>query len=284
VRLNELPVQVRDALDAREAFTLVEGIDPNGFPRGRIDASTLIERLLCHDQAVLAVQQLRVFAVHNGHPLREGRNLQLAPINAYPGFEAERVFEIPEALPTEDEQPVATRRAGTHPGRLILRTSDQNMNRAHFRLRARWRMSYRTERQMIGSKSIGELAPNSPGSYFIYGEVELAALDEYVNTGRVRPVDGPLVNALDRFIGDRIRDLAREISERRRQEQDQGQLDEIHEENRLLDRFKNRFLNSAGIGGAGGIHPARSSSWDEASPFTWRQSFALESRMLKTVP
>src|SRR5262249_17857485 len=126
------------------------------------------------------------------------------------------------------------------------------MNRAHFRLRARWRMSYWAGRQNIGSKSIGELAPNSPGSYFIYGEVELGPLDEYVNTGRVRPVDGPLVNALDRFIGGRIRSLAREISDRRRQEQDQGQLDEIHAENRLLDRFKNQFLSSAGIGGAGG--------------------------------
>ncbi len=252
VRLNELPVSVREALQAREAFTLVEGVDPVDFPRGRIDTSNLLERLLCHDQAVLAVQQLRVYAFHNGRPILGGRNLELPLIAPYPGFEGDRIFELPETLPTEDEQPVSTRRDGARQGRLILRTSEQNMNRAHFRLRARWRMSYRTERQMIGSKSIGELAPNSPGSYFVYGEVELAALDEYVNTGRVRPVDGPLVTALDRFIADRIRDLAREINEHRRQEQDQGQLDEIHAENRLLDQFKNQFLSSAGIGGVGG--------------------------------
>jgi hypothetical protein len=249
-----MPAQMQEALRARQAFTLVEGVDPADVRRGRIDAQTLIERLLCHDQAVLAVQQLRVFAIHNGRLLRDGRSLELAPITPYPGFEAERVFSIPETLPSGEEgQPLSTTRGGARPtGRLILRTSDQNMDRAHFRLRARWRMSYRTERQMIGSKSISELAPNSPGSYFIYGEVELAALDEYVNTGRVRPVDGPLVHAVDRFVGDQIRELAREISERRRREQDQGQLDEVHEENRLLDRFKNRFLSSAGIGGAGG--------------------------------
>ena len=252
VRMEELPAPVQEALRARQAFTLVEGVDPVNFHRGRIDASTLIDRLLCHDQTVLAVQQVRIHAMHNGRLLRDGRNLELAPITPYPEFERERVFEIPDNLPTEDEQPVSTRREGTRPGRLILRTSDQNMNRAHFRLRARWRMSYRTERQMIGSKSIGELAPNSPGNYFIYGEVELAALDEYVSTGRLRPVDGPLVDALDRFIGERIRELAREIDERRHQEQDQGQLDEVLQENRFLDRFKNQFLNSAGIGGAGG--------------------------------
>jgi hypothetical protein len=126
------------------------------------------------------------------------------------------------------------------------------MPRAFFKLKARWKMSYRTDRQMIGSKSISELAPNCPGSYFVYGEAELAALTDYVELGRVRPAPGPLVTALDHFIGEHIRELAREISDRRRQEQDQGQLDEVREENRLLDQFKNRFLSSAGIGGAGG--------------------------------
>jgi hypothetical protein len=254
LRPDELPAPMQDALRARQAFTLVEGVDPPDIYRGRIDSQTLIERLLCHDQAVLAVQQLRVFAIHDGRPLCEGRPLQLEPIAPYPEFESERVFPIPEDLPSEEGRPISTTRNGTRPGgRLILRTSAENMHRAHFRLRARWRISYRTDRQMIGSKSIGELAPNSPGTYYIYGEVELAALDEYVDTGRIRPAGGPLVNALDRFIGDRIRDLAREINDRRRQERDEGQLDEIHEENRLLDRFKNRFLSSAGIGGAGGI-------------------------------
>src|ERR1043166_9704993 len=40
-------------------------------------------RLLCHDQAVRAVQQLRVYAVHNGRFLQEGRPLELAPITPY---------------------------------------------------------------------------------------------------------------------------------------------------------------------------------------------------------
>src|SRR5262249_23411659 len=155
-----------------------------------------------------------------------------APIPPYTGFESPRAVPLPETLPSEDGQPLSTTRDGARPaGRLILYTSSQNMDRAHFRLRARWRMTYRTDPHMIGSKSISELAPSSPGSQFIYGEVELAALEEYGNLGRVRPVDGPLVNAVDRFVGDHIRELAREISDRRRQEQDQGQLDEVHEEN-----------------------------------------------------
>ncbi len=101
VRLHELPTSIQAALRAREAFTLVEGVDPADLHRGRIDAPTLIDRLLCHDQAVLAVQQLRVFAIHNGRILRGGRPLELAAITPYPGFEGERVFEIPDTLPTE---------------------------------------------------------------------------------------------------------------------------------------------------------------------------------------
>lgn len=253
VRPNELPPIVQQALQQRQSLTLVEGVDPIDLHRGRIDADTLIERLLFHDQAVLAVQQLQVFAFHNGRIMRGGHRLELAPIRPYPGFETERVIPIPETLPNEDGQPLSTTRDGTRPaGRLILRTSAQDMPRAFFKLRARWKMSYRTDRQMIGSKSISELAPNCPGSYFVYGEVELAALTDYVELGRVRPAAGPLVIALDHFIGEQIRELAREISDRRRQDQDQGELDEVREENRLLDQFKNRFLNSAGLGGFGG--------------------------------
>jgi len=251
VRPNELPEVVRNALQARASFTIVEGVDPVDIHRGRIDAETLIERLLFHDQAVLAVQQLQVFAFHSGRLLRNGRRLELAQIRPYPGFEAERIIPVPEVLLNDDGQPLSTTRDGTRPsGRVILRTSAQNMYHAHLKLRARWKLSYRTP-QMIGSKSIGELAPNSPGSYFVYGEVELAALADYVAVGRVRPEQGPLVKAIDRFVAEQIRDLAREINDLRRQEQDQGQLDEVHEENRLLDRFKNRFLEGAGLGGVG---------------------------------
>jgi hypothetical protein len=68
-----------------------------------------------------------------------------------------------------------------------------------------------------------------------YGRVELAAFEpDYVNLGRVRPNDGPLLSAVDRFIGERIKELAKEISDRRRQELDDRTLDEVQRENRVL--------------------------------------------------
>jgi hypothetical protein len=106
---------------------------------------------------------------------------------------------------------------------------------------------------MIGSKPVSDLVPGTPGSYFIYATVELDALvPDYVAIGRVRPLDGPLMQAVDQFVADKIRGLAKEISDRRRRDQDEHALEKVHEENRKLDEFKNRYLPSTGVGGEGG--------------------------------
>src|SRR5258708_172118 len=105
---------------------------------------------------------------------------------------------------------------------------------------------------MIGATSVSERAPATHGAAFIYGYVELPALEPaYVEHGRRRPKDGPLVEALDRFITEKVRLLAHEINARRRRELDDKALDEVHKENRKLDEFKNRFLPSFGEGGGG---------------------------------
>jgi hypothetical protein len=104
---------------------------------------------------------------------------------------------------------------------------------------------------MLGSKSISELAPGTPGAEFIYGLVELETLAAYATHGRVRPKDGPLVQAVDRFATEKIRALAKQINDRRRHEQDSDELDDIHKENKILDQFKNKFMPSEGLGGNG---------------------------------
>lgn len=127
---------------------------------------------------------------------------------------------------------------------------------------------------MIGSKSVSELAPATPGASFIYGTVELPALEPaYVEHGRRRPKDGPLVEALDRFITEEIRALANEINARRRQELDDKARDQVHKENRKLDEFKNKFLPSFGEGGGGdgegkGAGPRRPVR-EGPQPVTW---------------
>ena len=107
---------------------------------------------------------------------------------------------------------------------------------------------------MIGSKGITEIVPQTPGSYFIYATVELSAPEpDYVEPGRRRPLPGPLLEAVDLFATEKIRALAKEINDRRRQDFDNNALDEVQRENRILDNFKNQFLPTGGPGGEGGL-------------------------------
>src|SRR6266508_2866944 len=253
VSAEDLPNEVRRTILARKAFTLVEGVDPVTFGSGRTHAETLIDRLLREDQSTIAIQQLRLYAIYDGKLLHDGRPLELEAIAPYPKFEAPRNVPIPEVITTKDGVAQSTTIDGTRPpGRLTLRTSKENMQAAYRRLQPRWKISYRTERQMIGAKTVGELAAGVPASQFVYGEVELSALEpDYVMLGRVRPNDGPLMTALDAFIAEQIRDLADEIHDERVHDLSEEELEDLEKENKRLDDWKNRFLPSGGESGQG---------------------------------
>jgi hypothetical protein len=251
--IANLPGTLRTAIATRKSFTLVEGESPLGLYKGQIDTDEFVAKAVRHEQSTLCLEQVDVFAIHNGRVLNEGKKLELPPIIPYPGIDSPVVHEIPEQLELDNGQMVSTTEGGTkQKGRLILHTSLENMPNAYRNLRPRWQIVYRTRHQMIGSKPVSELAPATPGAAFIYGSVELPALEPaYVEHGRRRPKEGPLVEALDRFITEKIRALANEINAKRRQELDDKALDQVHRENRKLDEYKNKFLPSFGDGGGG---------------------------------
>jgi hypothetical protein len=249
---TDLPNDFRKALHRRQRFTLVEGENPVNLFRGNIDPQSLIQKVLRHDQTTLAIQQMKIYAIHNGVTLNNGKPLELETIRPYPGLEGPFVFPIPEDRVDDDGVNQSTTQGGTKPrGRLILSTSEYNMPAKHKLLRPRWKLSYRAGSQMLGSKVISEIAPATPGAEFLYGQVELETLAAYAHHGRMRPKEGPLVQAVDRFVTEQIRQLAKQINDRRRHEQDSDELDDIHRENKILDKFKNKFMPTEGFGGNG---------------------------------
>jgi hypothetical protein len=253
---DSLPKELQNALRHRKCLTLVEGVEPLGYCAA-IDAPDLLLRVLRHDQSMLAIQQLRLYAAHNGRFLHGGKPLELERIPPYPGLEDPQVHQIPTELPDAIGTLQSTTLRSKRPtGRLILYTSCENMPNAYRKLRPRWKVSYRTPQQMIGSKPISEVVPNAPGSQHIYATIELSALEpDYVDLGRRRPLDGPLLQALDLFIAEKIRALAKRIHESHRREFSQQALDELYQENQILDNFKNRFLPHEGSNGLGSAGP-----------------------------
>jgi hypothetical protein len=253
VSISVLPQSVHAALLERQAFTLVEGADPLHLYKGRIDTDELIAKIVRHEQATLCLEQVDFYAIHNGRLINDRKKLSLPGIVPYPELDSPSVFPIPSQLPLNDGQMVSTTEGGTREeGRLLLHTSAENMWAAWKALRPRWQMAYRTKYQMIGTKPILEVAGTTPGAAFIYGTVELASLEPaYVEHGRRRPKDGPLVEALDRFIGEKIRELAQKINARRKADLDEKALSEVHDENRKLDDLKNRYLPNEGDGDGG---------------------------------
>lgn len=250
---SELPPRVTAAIKSRKAFTLVDGEDPTGVYKGRIDAEDLINRVVRHEQSTLCLEQVDFFVTHNGQLLNDGKKLVLPPITPYPGFESPGIVQIPEELSLPDGEMVSSTEGGKRDaGRLTLHTSAENMQAAYKNLRPRWQIVYRTTHQMIGAKPVAEVAITTPGSQFIYGTVELPALEPaYVEHGRRRPKPGPLVEALDHFVAQKIRELAQKINATRQEKQDEHELDEVFRENQKLDEFKNRFLPEYGDGSGG---------------------------------
>ena len=271
---GDLPKALLSAIKQRGAFTLAEGVDAKHIWRGRIQADDLIQGTLLHEQASIVIEQVQVYALYNGKVVNSGKPLALEPIGPYPGFETLRPIEIPEHLPDQDGTPQSTTLDGQKPrGRLILGTSTDNMDRSWKRLRPRWKVTYSTgPLQPIGSKGVGELIPTTPGSAYVYATVELPALaPDYVTIGRIRPNDGPLVRALDKFITEKLREVANQISARNRVELDEKELDAVHRENQKLDQWKNQFLPTHGQQGEGGIDGdgPGSKRWRYRPPQKW---------------
>lgn len=136
----DLPNPLLSAIIERKAFTISEGVGPKDFRRGKIPAEDLIQATLLHEQASIVVEQVQIYAIHNGVLLNEGKPLALDPIAPFPGFESSRIFEIPEQLSDKDGSLQSTTLDSQRPrGRLILQTSKENMDSNWKRLRPRWK-------------------------------------------------------------------------------------------------------------------------------------------------
>lgn len=243
--LAALPKQVKKTLNDRKAFTIVGGIDPINWDEKNV--KSFIKRLIRHPQSHLPIQQVCFFVFHNGKFLFNHEPLGLEDIFPYPGFEKPVVFDIPEYLPDDLGHKISTTKNDKYnPGKMTIFTSKEDMLSAWKTLKPRWKARYQTDYQMVGEKSIEEIVPSTPGAKFIYANINLNSLEEYAQPGRARPTDHPLVKAIDLFLAEKIKEIAKKINDLRKQKLNESALDEIQQDNKYLNEIKNEFLPSGG--------------------------------------
>ena len=248
--ISRLPKDVQDALHTRKAFTLVEGEDPIDWDWEGSNVKQFIKKLIRNPQSSRAIQQVKFYVIHDDKLLFSGEPLELEKIESYPGLEGPFEYPIPEILLAPNGNQVNTTKSssGKHPlGKTTLFTSKDSMEASYKTLQPRWMVTYRTRYEDVGQKSIPEIVPATPGSHFIYAQIDLDALTpDSVDSGRKRPNDTSLVLAVDRFLAEKIRELARQINDLQKQEISESTLDEIEKENNLLNKLKNEFLPAEG--------------------------------------
>lgn len=242
----DLPEDVKDALNEQCSFTLVEGIQPKRF-ENKIQVDDLLEKIKKNPQASIPLESLKIYVFHNGNLMNDGKTLTIDSLPPFPSFEKPRIYDIPEFLPENNKLTSTTAEGTKSKGKLILYTTKKDISK---RFSYRWTINYKTKTEIVGSISIGEIIPPGiPASQFIYGEIELDALSpDYVNLGRDRPNEGPLLTVLNDYTSEKICELAEEINKIRKQKLDERILDEVHEENILLDNWKNKILTEISDG------------------------------------
>jgi len=250
-----LPKEMKDSITRRKAFTITVGIDAIDWGGGVSNVKQLIKQILHNAQSQRAIQQVKFYVIHNGKLLFKGEPLELEKIEPYKGFEGPFEYPIPEILLAPDGNQINTTKSssGKHPlGKITLFTSKESMESSWKLLKPRWTVLYRTSYEDVGQKSISEIVPTTPGSHYIYATVDLDALSpDSVDAGRKRPNDTRLVLATDKFLAEKIIELAKKINELQKQEVSESILEEIEKENEFLNRIKNKFLPPEGGFGLG---------------------------------
>lgn len=242
-----LPDAVRTRFQAGDVrFTLVRGIDPIDVQRFRVDAS--VDRLKRHPQSRQVVQRCRVSVVVNDRVHIE--RLTPEPIPPKPGFEEPLVVRIPRVLQYRGA-PIEFPGHDTSMGELTLRTAAEP-----FKYRGEQAelhvIDFVGRTAIIGTHRIGEFPTrNRMGAEFIYGECACPAL-EHPDVGakqndRSRLNNNDYTHALFDWIAEQIDGLAAKLVEEKQRRQSERDAAITSAFSKLLNQFKNRFLQKFSI-------------------------------------
>lgn len=224
-------------------FTVVIGEEPEKFS-GRSTIESVLERLRVHPQARRLVAHKQVVVL--GRADKWGKRMELPIITPMPGFEDIRPIDLPKKF--EHREKVFEFRNSKYPqAKLTLKTSDQPFSRGS-ELEVMNGIDIIGEVGCVGSYRMNELGVFrfAQEADFIYGECECPLLEDpehnSVTNDREKLADNELTQALLAWIAQQVESLAEKMSDKRRTEQKQRDLEKSSLFIALLDKWKNRFM------------------------------------------
>lgn len=249
--IDELPLPqgaLEQTLKAETGFTVVRGIQPSKI-RGAVPVGRLCEKVRFHPQARKIVQRKPIRILHNGQLVLE--KLEGERIELRPGFEDLPPMPIPAQLPYEEDDHVETIEFANkkYPvGNLKLMVAKEPFGR-NSRISELNCIDILGGIGVIASYRIHELPylKQYAQAEFIFGECYCPILEDpdedCVKNDREKLIDGPKTRALLRWIAERVDEVGREIEKEEAKERKLQNLKLTDEFNKILNTWKNQFMD-----------------------------------------
>lgn len=244
----ELPAGIREKIeDGRTGFTVVRGIRPSRVTKV-ISVSRLSDKLKFHPQARKLIQRKPVRILHNGRVFLE--RLEPERIEIRPGYENLSPIAIPASLPSpDDEAPIEFANENYAAGCLRLAVAKDPFGR-NSRLAELNCIDILGEIGVIASYRIHELVhiTQYAQAEFILGECSCPILedpnDDCVKNDREKLIaENPKTKALLKWIAEQIDALGRRLEEEETKERKLQNLRLTDEFNKILNTWKNQFMD-----------------------------------------
>jgi len=244
----EIPAAVRarwKKSSAKAGFTVLRGEVPKKFS-GKATVDTILEKLRFHAQARRLLAHKQVYYMRAGEPW--GKRLGVPEISPRAGFEEPRVIPVPKTLEWNGEtiDLIGGSLSKYKKGVLTLRTSEQPMSRGteYAQLNS---IDIIGQVGCLGTYRMHELGATVAETEFIRGECEMPVLEDKdlgcVANDRDKLNGNDITSAVIAWVREQVEALASEMAEKRKQEKSSVDLAKTSMFNRVLDKWKNKFMS-----------------------------------------
>lgn len=244
-----LPLCAMDqVLRGETGFTVVRGIRPHKV-KGDIRIERLCEKVRLHPQARKIVQRKPIRVLYNGKLVLE--RLQGERIELRPGFDKLPPVAIPPHLSYEEDghvEQIDFANDKYPEGELKLMVAKEPFGR-NGRLSELNAIDILGEIGVIASYRLHELPhlKQYAQAEFIFGECYCPIMEDpdedCVKNDREKLIDGPKTRALLRWIAEKVDEVGKEIEKDEAKERKLQNLKLTDEFNRILNTWKNQFMD-----------------------------------------